>query len=76
MCAPPRRLFEDIAWGTSAVRAQTAARAREVDRPLFLLPEWYDVDTPTDLDRLRDELAGGGGEGYHAPHTRAFLAQV
>jgi uncharacterized protein len=63
-------LFEDIHWGTEAVLAETRERALAVGLELKLLPEWYDVDTPEELGRLRREL---GGRGPGARFTRAFL---
>ena len=49
--------FKGIAWGTSAVLTQTLQRLSTASCRYALLPAWYDVDTPRDLDRLRDELA-------------------
>ena len=64
-------LFRDIAWSTSRVAAQTMDRAAMLGLSLALLPPWYDVDTPADLERLRVEV------GHLPPHalacTRRFL---
>ena len=68
-----RRLFEDIAWSTSAVFAQTGERARELGLDPVVLDAWYDVDEIASLHRLRAELAGAAG---HAPHTAAFLREL
>lgn len=38
-----------------------------------LLPCWYDVDTATELERLRADLANGDAD---APHARAFLSRL
>lgn len=46
------RLFEDIAWGTSAVAAQTRERFAALGRTLRELPVLWDVDRPEDLPRL------------------------
>ena len=70
------RLFEEVAWSTERVLAQSLERAAEIGLEATLLPEWYDVDDATCLDRLRRELSGTDEEmeeGYHAPHTRAWL---
>ena len=41
-----------------------------------LLPRWYDVDTPADLARLRDELDTDEAARSRAPATyRWLLAQ-
>ncbi|HWB14224.1 MAG TPA: TIGR04282 family arsenosugar biosynthesis glycosyltransferase [Pirellulales bacterium] len=52
------RLFDQIAWSTPAVLAQTLGRLRAESCPYSILPSWYDVDTLADLIRLRAELAG------------------
>jgi len=51
-----RRLFEDIAWSTEHVAAQTLERARDIGLDVHMLPVWYDVDDSEDLFRLADEL--------------------
>jgi choline kinase len=40
---------------------------------LLRLPEWYDVDTAEDLQRLRDELASNESARRRAPETCARL---
>ena len=47
-----RPLFQEIDWGTDRVLDQTLERAHEANLTLSLLPYWYDIDTPEDLDRL------------------------
>lgn len=51
-------LFEDIAWSTPAVFAQTRERAARLGVTLQVLPLWYDVDDAPALALLRQELAG------------------
>ena len=76
---PHARLFEEIAWSTPAVFAQTVDRAREIGLEPQVLPSWYDVDDLETLRRLHAELfEGSSGESgdpaiYRAPHTAAFL---
>ena len=79
------RLFEEIAWSTAEVLAQTIERAREIKLDVALLPAWYDVDDASTLRRLCDELfdAPAANDGcdkklkpYPAPHTRAELARL
>ena len=70
---PQPGLFEGIAWSTDQVAAQTLARAAELGLTMASLPEWYDVDTPAELERLREELVAQP-LGI-APCTRAFLAR-
>jgi uncharacterized protein len=45
-------LFEDIAWSTRRVLAQTEERAREIGLATTRLPVWYDVDDIGILRRL------------------------
>ena len=75
------RLFEDIAWSTPLVFAQTAERARELRVETTVLPMWYDVDDLASLHRLNTELLAGeeyAGDGaiYRAPHTVALLRDL
>jgi len=67
------RIFEDIPWGTGGVMGATMDRAREAELNLVLLPEWYDVDTPEDFERLKREL---GENGEAAKFTRRFLKEL
>jgi len=60
-------LFRDIPWGTADVLEATLARLDP--RRVALLPPWYDVDRPDDLERLRRELDAGAA----CPRTRAVL---
>jgi uncharacterized protein len=53
-----RRLFEEIAWSTAAVLAQTLERARELSLEVQLLAEWYDVDDAHALRLLCREVFG------------------
>ena len=47
------RLFEDIAWSTGQVTAQTQARFAHLDFRCMTLPTLWDVNRPADLARLR-----------------------
>lgn len=64
----PDCLFEGIAWSTGTVLVESLARAVEADLRVRLLPEWHDVDTPTDLWREGLVSPGNG-----APLTRGFV---
>jgi len=46
-------LFRDVPWSTDRVVPLTLERAREAGLRCRVLPTWWDVDTPQDLDRLR-----------------------
>jgi uncharacterized protein len=78
---PHVRLFEDIAWSTERVFAQTLDRAREIGLDTAMLPMWYDVDDLASLRRLTGELLGGITQEnrrnrFAAPHTTAFLLRL
>lgn len=51
---PP--IFEGISWSTPQVWQQTTARLAAAQVAYEVLPEWYDVDEPADLDRLRCDV--------------------
>jgi rSAM/selenodomain-associated transferase 1 len=64
-------LFDGIPWGTTDVLRRTQEAAAVLRLKVELLPIWYDVDLPSDLQRVRH----GTAEGYPvARHTRAWLA--
>jgi uncharacterized protein len=66
-------LFAGVNWGAGGVFAETERRAQTCGVEISLLPAWYDVDTPADLERLRREVTGGPATEVEARHTRAFL---
>jgi len=75
------RLFEDIAWSTPIVFAQTIERARELGLEPVVLPAWYDVDDVASLHRLYAELLGEAAKSppreiYPARHTAALLRDL
>jgi uncharacterized protein len=78
--APHIPLFEDIAWSTGEVAAQTRARALALGLPVVELDPWYDVDDAPALVRLCRELASeppsAGPAPYPAPATRECIAQL
>jgi len=71
MRQPHLGLFEDVDWSTSRVFAQTLRKAQRLGLQVHEVGEWYDVDEPADLDRLRDELTRLPES--VAPNTRATL---
>jgi rSAM/selenodomain-associated transferase 1 len=67
------RLFRDIPWSTrGAVMETTRLRCREAGHALRELPKWYDVDEPSDVLRLLDELRAHPDR---APRTAQFLVK-
>jgi hypothetical protein len=49
-------IFEGIQWGTELVLQETRRRLDAAAIPWTLLPEWYDVDTPDDWEKLRSHV--------------------
>jgi rSAM/selenodomain-associated transferase 1 len=49
-------IFDGIEWSTSTVFSQTLAKIKAMNKELYLLPPWYDVDTPEDLKFLRSHI--------------------
>jgi glycosyltransferase A (GT-A) superfamily protein (DUF2064 family) len=66
-------LLTDIPWSTAEVLPVTRARARAAGLELIELPVWYDVDTPPDLERLRQELQA---QKDVARYTRRCLKEI
>lgn len=50
------QVLADIPWSTAEVLPATRERAQAAKLALIELPEWYDIDTPVELERLRQEL--------------------
>jgi len=68
-------LFRDMPWSTDRVVPETDARVRRLGLAPFYLPEWHDVDTAADLDRLVRDLIGGERSAARAPRTTQFCLQ-
>ena len=68
-------LFRDMPWSTDRVVPETEARVRGMGLTLSYLPEWHDVDTATDLNRLVKTLTGLGGSDTRAPRTTRFCRE-
>lgn len=69
---PVPALLREVKMSTPTVLQDTLSIAQREGLRVALLPIWYDVDTPQDLEKLQRELANG--KGNTAPHTRACLA--
>lgn len=66
-------LFQGIEYSRDDVFVNTIERASGLDASVTVLPEWYDVDTPDALSRLREELAAGD---HAAPRTQLVLESI
>lgn len=72
--APAPFLFENIAWSSDTVLAQTMAQSVSHGLSSLLLPLSYDIDTGNDLRRLADELLTLSPA--VCPATRALLKSL
>lgn len=70
-------IFEQVSWSTEVVFRETLGKIQGTNARLGLLPPWYDVDTPTGLQLLRDHLLGMdlAGESSPAPRTYRKLTE-
>jgi uncharacterized protein len=68
---PDSQLFERIPWGTSQVLEHTCKAAEALGMTVEKISQWYDVDSLSDLRRLRRGVAGAEGIAHY---TRTWLA--
>ena len=75
---PHRSVFQSIDWSTERVFAQTLGRVEAAGLSLGLVPPWYDVDTPEELDFLlaHAHALECAGHPPAARHTRAYLSAL
>jgi uncharacterized protein len=69
-------LFDEIDWSTERVLNQTIERAKQFGIDIALLPNGYDIDDRTSLNRLCAELLDERAATDVAPHTGQFLAEL
>lgn len=78
-CGPDHpALFDNIAWGSGRVLADTIAALSDPRWRLALLPPWYDVDTPDDWEMLRGHVAALRRAGIDpaVPHTETLFRET
>lgn len=66
-------VFQNIPWSTADVMAATETQANAAGLSLIVGPAWYDVDTPEELERLKQELKETKGM---AKFTRKVLKEL
>jgi rSAM/selenodomain-associated transferase 1 len=59
---PP--VFDGLPWSTPHVWPETIRRLEDHGSSYAVLPAWYDVDEPADLERLRLELHAAADESF------------
>lgn len=67
------QIFQNIPWSTADVMSATEAQAKNASLGLIVGPDWYDVDTLEELERLKQELKETKG---NAKFTRRFLKEL
>lgn len=70
---PAPGLFGGVSWSTPRAYRQTADNAARLGLRLLELPRWYDVDGPSDLARLREEIFSDEEARARAPATCRWL---
>ena len=75
---PVRSIFQNIEWSTDRVLIQTLERIHSADLSLGLVPPWYDIDTPEELDFLLAHARAieQAGQGASLTHTQAYLSTL
>jgi len=66
-----REPFEGLQWGSSSVLSKTIEILKKNKIRFSLLPAWYDIDRPEDVERLKKSNRPGS-----ARHLRALLATL
>ena len=66
-------LFRGIPWSTPEVAKLTMNKAKALGLTVSLLPEWYDVDTMIDLERLERDVDSPGNNCYFCENTYRSL---
>jgi uncharacterized protein len=66
-------IFDGIEWSTPQVLRQTVARLRTCGATLVLLPPWYDVDAPDDVELLRGHIEALQACGGPVPERTAAV---
>jgi len=56
MREPSPWIFDRINWGTNLVFQQTLMKAEALGKSIVTIPQWFDVDEPADLERLKSDL--------------------
>jgi len=49
-------IFDGVDWSTLKVFGQTLTRIQAINKQLYVLPPWYDVDTTDNLEFLRSHI--------------------
>ncbi|MHA2058983.1 MAG: TIGR04282 family arsenosugar biosynthesis glycosyltransferase [Candidatus Thorarchaeota archaeon] len=58
-------VFEDISWSTDTVFQDTLLRIESVTNQVYVLPEWADIDTKSDLRKFYETYQLQPGKSLH-----------
>lgn len=70
---PDARIFADVEWSSPRTFEKTAKNIENLDLKLEILPVWYDVDLPEDLQRLREDILTSENSAHIVPRTTKWL---
>lgn len=59
-----KRMFKNIRWSTEKTFTDLLRNLEKNNMSFGLIPEWYDIDTPKDLELLRESLKKSGKKEY------------
>lgn len=68
-----KEIFAAVEWSSPRTFSQTARNIEKLNLKLSLLPDWYDVDTPEDFERLKTDLID---DSETAPQTARFVKDM
>ncbi len=66
-------IFENVEWSSPRTFKQTKENIERAGLKLKEMPEWYDVDEPADLEKLREDFAQNEISRLTAPKTFEWL---
>jgi rSAM/selenodomain-associated transferase 1 len=69
----PADLLAKLEWSRNNTASLTTQRLAEFELDPHILPQWFDVDLPRDVERLRDLITRGR---VSAPHTSELLQHI
>lgn len=65
-----KEIFENVEWSSPRTFLQTKGNIEKLNFNFIGIPKWFDVDTPEDLQKLKNELSANP---QSAPITSEFL---
>jgi hypothetical protein len=72
---PDARIFEAVRWSSAKTFAQVRENIMNLNWRLRAIAEWYDVDEPPDLERLKNEFLNDKNARKRAPQTFEWITE-